>query len=276
MNQLSKSRFVCLSVLALFLAVSATAFCAGNILFVGNSFTFAAGAPAVDKLGGVPKLVEAIAAAKGRKTDVAMVVSGGKDWGWHLRQPETEAALNAKKWNWVVLQDHSIQPTHLGNPAGFFTNGEAFYKRIRARSPGAGVVLYETWARGRGNELYTGVSTQKSFVDPEQMTSEIRKGYGELEPRLESIEPGEQVRLAPVGDAFALCQKKNPGINLYSGDKYHASDQGYYLSALVIYGTIFHDSPKGAPREFPGLTFDPSVAEKLQETAAEVIKQPSH
>ena len=272
MKHLHKSRFILLAILSVLLVVSWTAFCAEKILFVGNSFTFAAGAQAVTKLGGVPKLVEVIAAVKGRKAEVSMVVGGGKDWAYHLRQPETETALASKKWNWVVLQNFSTKPTHIGNLPEVLTNGEIFYKRIRRHSPEAGVVLYETWARGPGHSLYTGVSTQNSFVDQEQMTGELQKGYTDLKNRLESIEPGEQVRLAPVGTAFALCQKKNPGINLYSSDRYHASAQGYYLSALVIYATIFHDSPLGATREFPGITFDTGIATKLQQIAAEVVQ----
>lgn len=261
-----------LVVLAILLVLSATAFCAGNILFIGNSFTYAGGAPAVEKLGGVPKLVEAIAAAKDQKIETTMVSSGGKDWGWHLQQPATETALNAKKWNWVVLQDYSTKTTHMGNLADSLANGETFYKRIRKGSPAAGIVLYETWARGNGHSFYTGTSTKKSFVDPTEMMTEIRKGYAELKIRLEGIEAGEQVRLAPVGTAFALCQKKHPEINLYSGDIYHASEQGYYLSALVIYATIFQGNPTGATREFPGFALDQEMAGKLQEIAMEVVK----
>jgi len=273
MKNLPKTRFIQAVTLAVILAVSATAFCTEDILFVGNSFTFAAGAQAVAKFGGVPKLVEAIASAKGRKSEILMVATGGKDWGYHLQQPATETALSAKKWDWVVLQNYSTKPTHMGNLSEMLANGENFYKRVRSHSPSAGIVLYETWARGKGNGLYTGVSTPNSFVDQEQMTAEIQKGYAETKKRLEALEPGEQVRLAPVGTAFALCQKKNPGINLYSPDRYHASAQGYYLSALVIYGTIFHDSPVGATREFPGITLDADVAAKLQQIAAEVVKQ---
>ena len=216
MNRFSKSRFLPLAILALFLVVSATAFCAENILFFGNSYTFSAMAPAVQKLGGVPKLVEAIADAKGRKTETTSVTAGGKDFGYHLKQAETEKALNSKIWNWVVLQDYSVQTTHLGNLNESIANGESFYKRIRSHSPEAGIVLYETWARGRGNSVYTGLSTPKSFVDPEQMTAEIQKGYAEIKTRLEAIDPGDQVRVAPVGTAFALCQKKHPEIDLYS------------------------------------------------------------
>ncbi len=40
---------------------------AEDVLFIGNSFTFGASAPVVRANGGVPKLVEEIAQAKGKK-----------------------------------------------------------------------------------------------------------------------------------------------------------------------------------------------------------------
>src|SRR5438309_1637268 len=88
--------------------------CAEDILFIGNSFTFGAGDQAIQKYGGIPKLVEAIAASKGKTVTTMMVAVGGKDWGFHLQQPKTAEALAARKWDWVVLQDFSTKPTHLG------------------------------------------------------------------------------------------------------------------------------------------------------------------
>lgn len=254
------------------LAGSATSFCAEKILFIGNSYTFAALAPGAGKLGGVPKLFEAIAASKGKSTEVGMIAAGGKDLEYHLHQNATETVLKAKQWDFVVLQDHSMKTTHLGNLRESLATGEIFYKKIRSYSPHAKIVLYETWARGKGNCFYTGTSSKSSFVDADQMMAEIEKGYAQLDDHLEAIDPGEQSRLAPVGEAFALCQKRYPAIDLYSCDHHHASEQGYYLSALVIYATIFHDSPLGACYQFPGLRFDPSTAEKLQRIAAEEVK----
>ena len=96
MHSLSRSRFFRLVLLALWLVLSGTAFCTETILFFGNSYTYADKAPAVEKLGGVPKLVEAIAAAKGKQTETTMVTKAGKDWAWHLQQTSTEKALTAR------------------------------------------------------------------------------------------------------------------------------------------------------------------------------------
>lgn len=264
-----ESRRLATVLLGLLLAVPAPAFSAENILFIGNSFTYGFGCPTVQNLGGVPKLVELIAAAKGRKAAVAMRAGAKEDWGRHLREPKTELALHARPWNWVVLQDASTRPTRLGNLGNFLANGTALYHRIRDHSPGTLIVLYETWARGGGYNYYSVDAAQTTFVDPAEMTTELRRGYATLKGVLGDLEPGEQVRLARVGTAFALCQKKFPELNLFYADRMHASEQGNYLAALVLYTTIFRDSPLGARRKFPGLTIDASVAAHLQQIAVE-------
>jgi hypothetical protein len=175
---------------------------AEDVLFIGNSYTFGGPVDAIRKPGGVPKLVEAIAASKGKKLSTMMLTAGGKDWAYHLAQPATDKDLAAQKWDYVVLQDFSTKPTHLGNLEAFYQEGETFYKRIRKADPQAKIVLFETWARGKGNPMYSGTSTPKTFVDQAEMAGELQKAYPELQRRLEALEPGNQVMLAPVGLAF--------------------------------------------------------------------------
>src|SRR6201999_4349769 len=95
------------------------------------------------------------------------VTAGGKDWAWHLAQPATDKALASKPWTWVVLQDYSTRPTHLGHVAEFIRDGEAFSEKIAQNSPHAAIVLYETWARPPGAFYLL-----KSGFGPEQMIKE--------------------------------------------------------------------------------------------------------
>ncbi len=245
---------------------------ADDALFFGNSFTMGAGDPAVSKSGGVPKLVEAIATSKGKKLTTEMVAVGGKDFGFHLTQPKTDEALAAKQWKWVVLQDYSTEPTHAGNLAEHVKNAETFYKRIEAKDPGAKIVLYQTWAYAKGNHIFSEKST-KGFANPAAMTAELQNGYAKSAKRLEALEPGEQVLVAPVGTAFARCVEKYPDITLYAGDLKHPSGPGSYLAALVIYATIYEDNPRGAPHDFGSLAVNAQEAEKLQGIAAEVTNR---
>jgi len=247
---------------------------AEDALFIGNSYTYGGPEKVIADHGGVPKLVEAIAISKGKSLTTLQLASGGKAWWFHLQQSRTEQALSAKNWDWVVLQDFSTEPTHVGKPDEFFKSGETFYQRIRHHSPKAKIVLYETWARPKGSQFYTGISTPKTFVDAAQMNTEIQSNYTKLYHRLEVLDPGAQMELAPVGLAFERSLAKYPDLKLHGRDLHHANTAGSYLAALVIYATIYHDSPKGATREFFGASLDAEVAAKLQAIAVEVALPP--
>jgi hypothetical protein len=246
---------------------------ADNVLFIGNSFTFADMAPLVMLNGGVPKLFEAIARAKGHDVTVYSVTSGGKSWAWHLAQPATAKALAAHPWNWVVLQDYSTRPTHVGDIAGFTRDGETFSDRIAAASPHAGIVLYETWARP---PVFYSKEKGHDFSGPAQMMSELHESYGHLHDDLAKRDGDRPALDALVGTAFARLNVKYPAISVNAIDNHHSTAAGYYLAALVIYETIYHDSVKGAPSTFfKGLLrFPPEDAAHLQEVADEVAGVP--
>jgi hypothetical protein len=255
---------------ALLIAVTSRSTRADDILFIGNSLTFAAMAPAVRLNGGVPKLFAEIVRAKGRRVATSTVTAGGKDWSYHLAQPATDKALGSKTWTWVVLQDYSTRPTQIGNVEQFMKDGETFSERIAGTSPNAGILLYETWARSAGAFYKWGPG--KVFSGPEQMMDEIHQSYGRLRDDLAAKNPNREVRVALVGTAFARAAAEYPAINLYAVDQHHASAEGYYLAALVIYETIYHDSARGAPtRFFRGvLTIPAGDAAKLQAVADKV------
>ena len=242
---------------------------AENVLFIGNSFTFGASAPVVRVNGGVPKLFEAIAVAEGKSVTAYAVTAGGKDWSYHLAQPVTAQALAARTYTWVVLQDYSSRPTHVGDIPAFMRDGETFSDRIAAASPHAGIILYETWARPP--IFYTG-GPGRDFSGPAQMLGELHDSYARLRDDLAKRDPDREARVALVGTAFALSNQKYPAINLNASDNHHATAEGYYLAALVIYETIYHQSVKGAPAVFFHglLRFPPDTAAHLQEVADDV------
>jgi hypothetical protein len=252
------------------LAAASLSVRADDVLFIGNSFTFGETAPLVKLYGGVPKLFEQIAIAKGKTVSTSAVTAGGKDWSYHLAQPATAAALASKTWTWVVLQDYSTRPTHMGDIAQFMKDGETFSDRIAKTSPAAGILLYETWARPPGS-FYVG-DPARGFSDPKQMMDELHHSYGLLRDDLAAKNPNRPVRVALVGTAFARAKAEYPAITLDAFDHHHATAAGYYLAALVIYETIYHDSAKGAPTQFLHglLSFPADDAAKLQQIADEV------
>jgi hypothetical protein len=244
---------------------------AEDVLFIGNSFTFGASVPVLQRNGGVPKLVEAISLGLGHDLTTDSVTSGGKDWTYHLAQPVTGTALGSKVWNWVVLQDYSTRPTRVGNVPQFMRDGEIFSDRIAQHSPQAGILLYETWARPAG--FFYHHPDGNRFTGPAQMMTDLHAAYGKLRDDLAARDKDRPVRVALVGTAFARCRVEAPAIPLDARDEHHSTPEGYYLAALVIEETLHPRSVKGAPAAFfqGALTIPASEAAKLQEIADEVV-----
>ncbi len=48
----------------------------------------------------------------------------------------------------------------------------------------------------------------------------------------------------PAGAGFVRCQEAYPEIELWDNDGQHPSPEGSYLTACVIYATIFRESPE--------------------------------
>jgi hypothetical protein len=254
------------------LALASGPACADDVLFIGNSFTFGASAPVVQRNGGVPKLFEAIARAKGHEVSTFAMTAGGKDWSYHLAQPRTAQALAAKVWTWVVLQDFSTRPTQIGDEAKFLVDGETFSDRIAEHSPKAGIVLYETWARPTGKFFET--PPGNAFTGgPDQMMSQLHLSYGDLAHILAAKNANRPVRVALVGTAFARIKAEYPGIVVDAADQHHASEAGYYEAALLMDEAIYGESVKGAPNTFfnGALVIPPDEAAKLQAVADEVM-----
>jgi hypothetical protein len=252
---------------ALFFVALTLAAQGDDVLFIGNSFTYGAMAPAVQKNGGVPKLFEEIARDKGRQVTTSAVTAGGKDWSYHLAQPATATALSEKPWTWVVLQDFSTRPTRIGNVEQFMRDGETFSTRIAQNSPHAGILLYETWPRPAGKFYQS--TPGCGFAE---MMDDLHQSFARLRDDLVAKDPNRPVRVALVGTAFARVAAEYPALNLNASDDHHATADGYYLAALVIYETIYHDSVKGVPSSFfhGALVITADDAAKLQEVADEI------
>jgi hypothetical protein len=263
-------RFCRVALVLLVFVPGAFAARADEALFIGNSFTFGATVPGLAEKGGVPKMVEAIARSKGINLTADSVTSPGKDWSWHLAQPATATALTSKTWDWLVLQDFSTRPTRMGNVAQFMQDGVTLSDDLAQHAPQAGIVLYETWPRPAGTFYQT--AGGRKFSGPADMMADLHDSYAKLAAKLAALNPARPVRVAPVGTAMARCKAEYPDIPLDAADHHHATAQGYYLAAMVIFETIYHQAADDVPINFfDGVVMIPQdEALKLQLVADEV------
>ena len=213
-----------------------------RILFIGNSYTF--------YNGGLWTLVQAMAQSRGHDVQCVPSVSVGKTLEWHWNHGEARDAIAQGPWDVVILQEFSMRP--IDEPAKMFDYARRFDAAIRAA--GARTVFFMTWAR-------------QHQPDKQRILTEA---YQRIASEL-----GAEV--APVGDAWQRALKKRPKLKLYQKDRSHPNQAGSYLSACVIYATLFDDTPIGLPpvirndRRNAIIHLPPAEASFLQRIAAETV-----
>ena len=216
-----------------------------RVLFLGNSYT---------STNDLPGMFTTMAAAAGRKVQVAMVANGGETLAQHASSGDDEAQLNAEPWNYVVLQEQSEIPALSSARPQMAAAVSSLADRIRGR--GATPLLFETWGHRYG-------LPDSGFADFADMQAALRVGY-------EAAGSGSSVGLVRVGEAWSAAIQADPALNLWQEDGSHPNPAGTYLAALVFYATIFDTdlsrltSISGAP--------DGGVAEQLVAAAQSIVK----
>jgi hypothetical protein len=235
---------------------------ADTILFVGNSFTFADLASAKyyhaqdvndlnppnernQTIGGVPAIFKEFTKEANLSYDVSLETEGGKGLDYHYTQ---KLPLLDKAWDVVVLQSYStLDEDRPGNPGLLTEYTRKFDATLHARNPNVKIYLNATWSRA---DLTYQADTPWSGKPISQMAQDIAAGY----EAARKASPGI-AGVAPVGlawnRAFATgVADPNPydgiaagQVNLWAEDSYHASDYGYYLEALVIFGKVTGRDP---------------------------------
>jgi hypothetical protein len=208
-----------------------------HLLFIGNSFTYG---------GPVPTLVDLLANDAGwLDPTVEYSAFGGESLEGHRARTQTLALVDRGGWDVVVLQELSTRPTDsLGDPARFKADATWFTDRVRQTSPGARIVLYETWARHPNHPYYP-----TNFRDPGDMQAQLRTHYEDAALRyipanmaVRTLAPPE---LARVGDTWERHLAGPGALRLHDTDDYHAGANGQYLNALVLYGMIYRRAVQG-------------------------------
>jgi uncharacterized protein DUF4886 len=206
-----------------------------HILFIGNSFTY---------YHDLPKMIAELAkAGKQRPMRHERETPGGCTLEKHWKDGKALAKIQARKWDFVVLQDQSQTP--LLKRDSMFEYGKKFDAEIKKQ--GAKTILYQTWALQN---------------KPDDQAA-ISKAYLDLSNELKS-------QIAPVGNAWEAALKANGKLVLHEKDKKHPNVTGTYLAACVFYGTIYGKSPEGLPGSIGKLTDE--EARPLQAIAWKAVR----
>ena len=228
-----------------------------SILFIGNSFTFGANSPVRfyraetvtdlndEGIGGVPALFKSFTQQAGLGYDVFLETRGGSGLDFHLANKRD--VIGRRGWDTVVMHGYStLDADKPRDPAKLIATSKEMADVLRARNQKVALHLMATWSRA--DQIYPakGAWTGQPI---ETMARDIRVAY-------DKAAAGAAAKVIPVGEAWTRAMQTgvadpNPydgidadKLDLWSYDHYHASTSGYYLEALVVFGSVTGRDPR--------------------------------
>lgn len=210
-----------------------------KVLFLGNSYTFA---------NNLPEKVSLLASSFGDSVYFDSSTPGGYKLMDHVTNPTTLAKINAEDWDFVVIQAQSQEPAK--HPTQLATEvlpyATQLNELIKSNNSCTETVFYMTWGRKYGDAY--NCATWPPVCTFLGMQERLMSGYMTMAEENNST-------VAPVGLSWKHAMDNDPDslINLYSGDNSHPSLSGSYLTACVMYATLFQKSPFGSDY-FAGLS----------------------
>jgi len=243
---------------ALVVALGSTGHAAGqSVLFVGNSFTFGSGSAVRfyrsdtvadlnnEGIGGVPALFKSFTQQAGLDYDVALETRGGVGIDFHLENKL--GVIGRRGWDKVVAHGYStLDQEKPRDPAKLITTSKQLADFLRTRNPSVDLYLTATWSRA--DQTYPAKGAWAGHPI-EAMGKDVRAAY-------DKAAAGAGANVIPVGDAWNRAIESgvadpNPydgidagKINLWTFDNYHASIHGYYLEALMVFGSVTGRDPR--------------------------------
>jgi hypothetical protein len=182
----------------------------GKILFIGDSFTYAQNGLDFHFQNSAASATPPITV----KADRA--VQGGAPLKTLWEIPQTRNAISQGGYDVVVLQE-DLPETTVSN---FRDYARRFVGEIR--SAGARPVLLMAWAYKR-----------LGWISMEKIAQAHWDSAKEL-----------GVDVAPVGLAWQKSMMARPDIDMFASDREHPSIYGTYLATLVVYATVYKESPE--------------------------------
>jgi hypothetical protein len=223
-----------------------------KILFIGNSYTAS---------NNLPQLFTDLALSMGDTVFVDSNTPGGYTFQGHTTNATTLAKINAQPWDFVFLQEQSQLPSFSPQQVAVdvYPYARMLDSLIHVNDSCTETVFYMTWGRKYGDAgncvVWPPVCTYAG------MQQQLRDAYVQMANDNNAL-------VAPVGQAWKQSWFTDSTINLWWTDNSHPDVAGSYLTACVMYATIFRKSSSIATY-YAGLP--PATAQYLQQIADQVV-----
>jgi hypothetical protein len=232
--------------------------CGTSVLFIGNSFTYGDSSPVRfyrsatvtdmngEGIGGVPALFKSFTQQAGIDNDVFLETRPGAGLDYHL--DNKRGVIGRRGWDKVVMHGFStLDEDKPRDPAKLIATSKEMADFLRKRNSKVELYLMATWSRADQTYPRDGAWAGQPI---EAMARDVRAAYD----RAAASAAAKMV--IPVGEAWTRAMQTGvadpnpydgiePGkLNLWAHDHYHASAHGYYLQALVIFGSLTGRDPR--------------------------------
>ena len=224
-----------------------------DILFIGNSYTYA---------NNMPQMVSEIALSFGDTLDFESSTPGGATFNVHSTNTNTLNKISQKPWDYIVLQaqsqEPSFSPTQVANDV--FPYAQILIDSIESNSTCTEPIFFMTWGRKYGDQqncqFYPPICTYLG------MQQRLRESYLDMTFN-------HNATCSPVGICWKESIAQDSVLNLFSPDNSHPSIHGSYLAACAFYSTIFKKPSLGSDYIPNGI--DTSTAIFLQTIASNTV-----
>lgn len=222
-----------------------------HVLFVGNSFTYYNDMPAM--------LVSCAGSDPGARVRLAVqsVTRAAARMARQQYDPLVRSALRSRRWDCVVVQEHSMWAADEGLAEQTYAAAKA-WRDVLAASAGT-LALFKGWAYKPGGPMYLDPGVAAVVGDHARMQAAI----DERSPILARLLGAE---LVPVGDYWERARIEAPAIDLYDPDGLHPSLAGSYLTAQLFYRFLTGRPPLSA--SWCPERLSPNVAAELRRVAS--------
>lgn len=259
-----------------------------QILFIGNSFTQGANSAVLryrpdsvtdlndEGVGGIPALFVRFAQQAGLNWQASHELRGGSTLGFHLNEKRERID---RVWDVVVMQEYStLDPKQPGDASGTRRDAPALGRMFAAANPGVDVYVMATWSRA--DQVYPatgnwhGRPVGSMALDLRAAMDIVDAESSEIDGVIPVGEAWNRAMAAGVADSNPYDGREYGKVDLWSYDHYHASAEGSYLEALVVFAQVtgldvrqFGEGERAAHE----LGIEPKIAARLQAIAMEQL-----
>ncbi len=224
-----------------------------DILFIGNSYTYA---------NNMPQMVSEIALSFGDTLNFESSTPGGATFNVHSTNTNTLNKISQKPWDYIILQaqsqEPSFSPIQVANDV--FPYAQILIDSIESNSTCTEPIFFMTWGRKYGDQqncqFYPPICTYLG------MQQRLRESYLDMTFN-------HNATCSPVGICWKESIAQDSTLNLFSPDNSHPSIYGSYLAACTFYSTIFKKPSLGSDYIPNGI--DTSIAIFLQTIASNTV-----